>query len=298
VFDDTRQPLVTVDSLPAPDPSVTIDIGANQGGRLNDAAIASLAHVPDRDVEIFRLLTTFIERGQSQRMAIDTARRIPRARWPAGGLGPLAAAVATYAQSIPAGERTTAAFTDVVAFARDLARDLPASERTSINASLDDATVRVIQIMPIVGALQWDVKQFSVQPNELVELVVVNPDTMPHNLLITAPGKLEAVGRAAEAMSVLPDAFERQFVPDTPDVLFKTALIGTNETARLRFRAPAQTGAYPYVCSFPGHWGTMNGIMQVTGGGRRGGGRPAGPPPGAGGRGAGPPGGVPVRPTR
>jgi azurin len=122
---------------------------------------------------------------------------------------------------------------------------------------------------------------------------------MPHNLLITAPGRLEAVGRAAEAMAASPDAFQRQFVPDSPDVLFKTVLIAAKESGRLRFRAPATVGDYPYLCSFPGHWMTMNGVMQVAapaGRGRRGG-RPGGPAPAAPARGAGPAGGAAVPPT-
>ena len=31
----------------------------------------------------------------------------------------------------------------------------------------------------------------------------------------------------------------------------------------LRFRAPAEPGIYPYVCTFPGHWMVMNGEMVV-----------------------------------
>jgi hypothetical protein len=31
-----------------------------------------------------------------------------------------------------------------------------------------------------------------------------------------------------------------------------------------RFTVPARTGSYPYVCTFPGHWRTKNGLMQVV----------------------------------
>jgi azurin len=31
----------------------------------------------------------------------------------------------------------------------------------------------------------------------------------------------------------------------------------------LRFRAPETPGSYPYVCTFPGHWVIMNGVMEV-----------------------------------
>ena len=32
----------------------------------------------------------------------------------------------------------------------------------------------------------------------------------------------------------------------------------------LTFKVPDVAGDYPYVCTFPGHWSMMNGIMKVT----------------------------------
>ena len=31
----------------------------------------------------------------------------------------------------------------------------------------------------------------------------------------------------------------------------------------LRFMAPTEPGEYPYICSFPGHWTIMKGVMVV-----------------------------------
>ena len=61
-----------------------------------------------------------------------------------------------------------------------------------------------------------------------------------------------------------PDGFQKHFVPATPDVLHATTLINHDEIARLRFTAPTAEGKYPYVCTFPGHWRTMNGVMDVV----------------------------------
>ena len=30
------------------------------------------------------------------------------------------------------------------------------------------------------------------------------------------------------------------------------------------FRVPAQPGSYPFVCTFPGHWRVMNGVLKIT----------------------------------
>ena len=42
-----------------------------------------------------------------------------------------------------------------------------------------------------------------------------------------------------------------------------TRLILPGETERLTFEAPA-AGSYPFVCTYPGHWRVMNGVMHVV----------------------------------
>jgi len=86
---------------------------------------------------------------------------------------------------------------------------------------------------------------------------------MPHNLVVGKEGALETVGLAAEKMSALPDAFAKNFIPSTPEVLFGIRLINPGETVQARFTAPTQPGNYPFICTFPAHWRTMNGIVEV-----------------------------------
>ena len=31
-----------------------------------------------------------------------------------------------------------------------------------------------------------------------------------------------------------------------------------------QFKAPSDPGKYPYVCTFPAHWKTMNGTLNVS----------------------------------
>ncbi len=56
----------------------------------------------------------------------------------------------------------------------------------------------------------------------------------------------------------------KPFVPDTPLVLHATRLLNGGETERLSFTAPAKPGEYVYVCTFPGHWVRMYGVMLVV----------------------------------
>ena len=41
-------------------------------------------------------------------------------------------------------------------------------------------------------------------------------------------------------------------MPQIPQVLFSTKLVEPGETVTFQFKAPAEAGQYPYVCTFPG----------------------------------------------
>ena len=103
----------------------------------------------------------------------------------------------------------------------------------------------------------------GVRAGETVVIELVNKDEMPHNLVVGKEGALETVGLAADRMVALPDAFAKNFVPATPEVLYAIRLLQPGETVQARFTAPAQPGNYPFICTFPAHWRTMNGIIEV-----------------------------------
>ena len=124
-----------------------------------------------------------------------------------------------------------------------------------------DVTLR---ISSVPGQLKFDLAQLTVAPNQLVEIVFMNPDAMQHNFVLGAPGALETIGTAADKLAQSPAGLAQQYVPDIPQVLFSTKLVEPGETARFQFRAPAATGQYPYVCTFPAHWRVMNGVLNVV----------------------------------
>jgi len=47
-------------------------------------------------------------------------------------------------------------------------------------------------------------------------------------------------------------------------VLSSTRLVPQGETERLTFRAPQTSGEYVYLCTYPGHWVRMYGVMLVV----------------------------------
>lgn len=121
-----------------------------------------------------------------------------------------------------------------------------------------------IRIKSLENEMKYDLKTFTVEAGKRVQIVFENPDFMQHNLVITKPGAMETVGRAADKLATDPKGADMQYVPDIPEVLFHTRLVNPRETVRLEFTAPATPGDYPYVCTFPGHWSIMNGMMKVV----------------------------------
>jgi uncharacterized protein len=114
-----------------------------------------------------------------------------------------------------------------------------------------------------VGQMRFATEHFTVKPGQRVRLTLENPDEMPHNLLIVRPGTVDAVGALADAMMTSMDAAERQYIPATPDVMWATRILDPGESETIEFTAPRQAGDYPYVCTFPGHWRIMQGVMTV-----------------------------------
>jgi azurin len=111
--------------------------------------------------------------------------------------------------------------------------------------------------------LSFTTRSFKVRAREPIQLRFVNPDVVPHNWILVEPGALERVGTLANQLIAHPDAVVRQYVPDSPQVLAYTDIVPPNGRFTISFRAPAQKGNYPYLCTFPGHWMVMNGVMIV-----------------------------------
>lgn len=122
----------------------------------------------------------------------------------------------------------------------------------------------IIRIKALENEMKFDLKTFKVQAGKPVQIIFENPDFMQHNLVVTMPGAMEIVGKAADKLATAPNGAAMQYVPDVPEVLFHTPLVNPQQSVRLEFVAPEKAGDYPYVCTFPGHWSIMNGVMKVV----------------------------------
>ena len=119
-----------------------------------------------------------------------------------------------------------------------------------------------IEVRTVPEEMRYAIGDFTVKAGSPVQIWFYNPDFMPHNLVIGKPGSAELLGPAAEAMGA--SGFERGFVPDSDLVLTTSRLLNYQESQLLEFTAPTATGDYEFLCTFPGHWKLMRGVMRVV----------------------------------
>lgn len=120
-----------------------------------------------------------------------------------------------------------------------------------------------LKVQAVPNLLQFAPKELRVKAGAAVRLIFENPDLMQHNLVLVAPGAEEEVGMLADHMATKPDGMTKHFVPESPKVLLSTVLVNPAGRVELSFAAPNQPGSYPFLCTYPGHWRVMKGVLIV-----------------------------------
>jgi azurin len=241
-------------------------VGETKDPTMRAAAIGALAWTR-RDGATFDLLAREILQGTdpaSRGAALRAIRLIPEAAWTPATIEPVARAIVAIVKDIPPARRTTPATLDVIQLGERFSAALPADARSEVRRELRALGVQVVRIQAIPEQMQFDLNWFVVQAAKPVQVVLTNPDAMPHNLVVGQPGSLQEIGTKGGAMPPPADPEAKAYVPDTPLVLQSTRLVNAGESARLNFTAPSKAGQYIYVCTFPGHWVRMYGVMLVV----------------------------------
>jgi azurin len=145
-------------------------------------------------------------------------------------------------------------------FAADAAA-LTAQAAAWEKAHAADADALRVQAVP--NQMQFAPRELRVRAGQPVRIVFENPDSMPHNFVLVARGAEEEVGLLADEMASDPTSLAKHFIPASPNVLHATPLVNPSARAELVFTAPMQPGRYPYLCTFPGHWRIMRGVLIV-----------------------------------
>lgn len=109
--------------------------------------------------------------------------------------------------------------------------------------------------------LKFDVEAVTVKAGSKIKLTFINNDDMLHNVVVTQPGAATEVGQLAIKLGI--NGERMNYVPNTPKVLYHTFLLQPNKTESIYFNAPTKPGLYEYLCSYPGHYMIMRGIMKV-----------------------------------
>jgi len=108
--------------------------------------------------------------------------------------------------------------------------------------------------------MTFDKKLFRVKAGQPIKLTLKNVGEMPkesmgHNVVVLTPGTdLPAFG--GEAIK----AVDTEYIPVTfgSSIVAHSKLLGPGESDTIEFTLD-EKGVYPFVCSFPGHYGVMQG---------------------------------------
>jgi len=124
--------------------------------------------------------------------------------------------------------------------------------------------VQTIAIGTVLEQMRYDLRWFVVEAGKPVQVTLTNSDAMPHNVVFGQPGSAKTIGEMAATMPAPADLSSRGYIPNTPMVLQATRLVQRGESDTIKFSAPTAPGEYPFVCTFPGHWVRMYGVMVVV----------------------------------
>tara|TARA_S200000501_G_scaffold139154_2_gene131503 strand:+ start:881 stop:1384 length:504 start_codon:yes stop_codon:yes gene_type:complete len=112
--------------------------------------------------------------------------------------------------------------------------------------------------------MRYNLDKIEVNAGQKVELTLIHTgkmsaQSMGHNWVLLSLG----TDKAAFAMAAM-SAKEQDYIPQTmkESVLTSTKIIGGGESTTINFDAPSP-GYYEFICSFPGHYGLMNGSFVV-----------------------------------
>jgi azurin len=108
--------------------------------------------------------------------------------------------------------------------------------------------------------MRFDKELFRVRAGKKISLIFQNtsaksPASMTHNVVILKSGV-----DIADFADVARNAKAEQYVPSALDslIIAHTRLMSGGDSDQVEFILP-KPGIYDFICSFPGHWGTMQG---------------------------------------
>lgn len=177
----------------------------------------------------------------------------------AAGVAALSAQTAAATDKAVPGSPTDIARKEEIA--KKQAAELAAKSSAGAQKLTVTATV-LTALKPGELPLQFAEKELTAVAGTPIEITFINPDGLPHNLVVCKPGTLEAVAALALEMLTDPKGLEKGYIPESDDILANTELLPTGSRALITLDIK-ESGDYPYLCTFPGH-ALMRGVLKVT----------------------------------
>jgi azurin len=147
-----------------------------------------------------------------------------------------------------------------------IAKDFPVDPRLLkqevLGKTLSDTEKATVHA---VAGLQFEPKRIRVKAGKRVALTVINKDpSLPHNLVLVRPDRLQAVGEGSMKLASTPEGAAQHYVIEDQGVLAMSPILQSGSQYTIYFDAPKKPGDYPYLCTYPGHWQITRGVMEVV----------------------------------
>jgi len=110
--------------------------------------------------------------------------------------------------------------------------------------------------------LKFSPDKFEVKAGSKVKVIFSNDDDMLHNFVVVMPGSAIEVGELGLKLGL--QGQQKNYIAVTPKILYHTVLLAPHTSEEIYFTAPSTPGDYMYVCTVPGHFYSMQGIMKVV----------------------------------
>ena len=111
--------------------------------------------------------------------------------------------------------------------------------------------------------MKYDTKLIKVKEGQTVTINLTHTGQMEERMMGHNFVLLKQYTDVTEFAGKATAAFENNYIPeDDDDIIAYTEMIGGGESTSVTFEAP-EKGVYNFLCSFPGHYGLMNGKFIV-----------------------------------
>jgi azurin len=114
--------------------------------------------------------------------------------------------------------------------------------------------------------MKYNLNVIEARPGQDVKVILTNIGTMPkaamaHNFILLQKGTDPKAFADAAVAAMANDYFPAAMADK---VIAHTKLLGPKQSDEITFKAPAEPGEYPYLCTFPAHYlSGMHGVLTV-----------------------------------